>query len=118
MELNDFLALQTRLFEKAVKEIKRKNPEYARNGDVLAQFKRIAEKQKVSPEKVVLIFLEKHLDAIQHQVDAGEVLPSSENFEGRLIDVINYFSLLQALSADRVEKVREEKANALAPVRN
>lgn len=99
MDNSDFIAFQTLLFEACIKESVVKNKEYARNGDVLAQFKRIAEKKHTTPEHVASIFLEKHLDAIDYYI-LNNPETTSEKFKGRIIDAINYLCFIYALTEE------------------
>lgn len=77
-----------------------KGGEYASDVDVLANFKRGAANNGVTPGQVALVFLGKHLDAIHTYVrndakGAHQIL--SEPIEGRFHDAINYLFLLLAV---------------------
>ena len=76
-----------------------KGVEYARSDvDRLANFKRQAEELDMTPEKVLMVYLNKHLDAIKSFVKTGRVL--SEPISGRISDAILYLILLHGLTID------------------
>ena len=72
--------------------------EYA-NIDRLANFKGVAEKLKISPGKVALVYLLKHIDGICKYVETGEA--QRDTLNGRITDAINYLILLRAICAER-----------------
>ena len=70
--------------------------EYARqNDDVHANFKRISSYLGISPAKVIMVYLLKHIDGINAHIDGHK--SQRENVEGRIIDVIVYLFLLYGL---------------------
>lgn len=70
--------------------------EYARRDEnAFANFERVAERLKVSREKVLLVYLEKHLDGIHSWAD-GHV-SQREPVEGRMNDAIVYLCLLRGM---------------------
>lgn len=75
-----------------------KGDEYSRDTDQLANFKRQAEELFMTPEKVLMVYLNKHLDAIKSYVKTQVVL--SEPIEGRIDDAILYLILLKGIVAD------------------
>ena len=77
--------------------------EYARNSnDVLANFKRVSEWLGISTEKVIGVYLGKHLDGVLSYLDGHK--SQRESVEGRLTDMIVYTTLLWA-------SIKEEKDN-------
>ena len=70
--------------------------EYAReNDDVHANFKRISKYCNISSEKVIMVYLLKHIDGINAHIDGHE--SQREDVEGRIIDTIVYLFLLWGL---------------------
>ena len=68
--------------------------EYARKiDDVHANFKRISAYTGVSPAKVMMVYLMKHIDGINAYIDGHK--SQREDVEGRIIDVQVYLFLLQ-----------------------
>lgn len=94
-----------RLLVEQHEELKRltagKGEEYARSDDQLANFKRQALELEVGPEKILAVYLNKHLDAIKTFLKTGTNL--SEPIGGRIDDAILYLILLKALIIDRYE---------------
>lgn len=75
-----------------------KGDEYSRDTDQLANFKRQAEELNATPEKILMVYLNKHLDSIKSFVKTGKVL--SEPIEGRIDDAILYLILLKGIVQD------------------
>ena len=70
--------------------------------DVLANFKRVAERTGLTPQQVCCVYLLKHTDAICAAVkDSG--IPQAEDLKGRFADAINYLVLLWAVMQESNE---------------
>ena len=61
----------------------------------LANFERLAERLDSSPEKILAVYMMKHIDAILTYCKDGNV--SSEGIEGRILDARNYLALLRLM---------------------
>ncbi|MEK9630239.1 MAG: hypothetical protein VW076_00015 [Synechococcus sp.] len=72
-----------------------KGREYANSDDQLANFKRLSEQLGLSSEKVIMVYLAKHLDSIHSYVRNPEQ-DLSEPIDGRIDDAILYLILLKA----------------------
>lgn len=72
-----------------------KGQEYANSDDQLANFKRLEALLEVPREKVAMVLLTKHFDAIYSAIRTGST--RSEPFHGRVVDAILYLMLLDAL---------------------
>lgn len=82
--------------------------EYARQDeDVLANFKRIGETLGLSKDKVISVFLLKHIDGIISYIDGHK--SQREDVTGRLTDVIVYCCLLWASVEDKNNVLTKEK---------
>jgi len=68
--------------------------------DVLANFKRVAERAGISTEQAWLVYFLKHIDAIT-TIMAKPDLPVSEAPPGRFADAINYLRLGYAILRER-----------------
>ena len=82
---------------------KSKGAEYAHDADQLANFKRLGHQLRLKPTTVLMVYMQKHLDAITEYVSAvqAEACPIlSEPIEGRIDDAILYLVLLKALVVD------------------
>ncbi len=93
-----------------------KGEEYANSPDQLANFKRQSAQLGISPQLVLSVYLNKHLDAIMSYVQSGAVL--SEPISGRIDDAILYLILLQAMVHEATEstpEALEEEVGTLAP---
>jgi hypothetical protein len=74
-----------------------KRPAYTQgNVDVLWNFKNVGQRLGLKPGDVLLVYLEKHLDAIRSALTKPE-LPQAEEIKGRFADAINYLKLGYAL---------------------
>jgi hypothetical protein len=70
--------------------------------DVLANFKRVAERSGITPLQCILVYFLKHIDSIQSAVGVhtsaseGEI-PQAEPIVERFADAANYLNLMLAL---------------------
>ena len=78
--------------------------EYARNlNNVFANFQRVGEYVGVCQEKVLMVYLLKHIDGIIAYIDGHK--SQRENVEGRITDAIVYLLLLRGMvENDRINK--------------
>jgi hypothetical protein len=76
-----------------------KGREYTQGKDRLDNFKRIAQEVGTTPEKVLWVYLKKHLDSITYYVKNGKL--ESETLWGRILDARVYLSLLLGLQRER-----------------
>jgi hypothetical protein len=74
--------------------------EYARaEGNAFGNFDRVGEALGLSPEKVLMVYYEKHVDGIRAHVDGHEA--QREPIAGRFKDAITYLCLLYGLTERR-----------------
>ena len=84
--------------------------EYARTSDdVHANFKRVGKHLGLAPEKVIMVYLLKHIDGITAHIDGHK--SQREDVEGRIIDAIVYlFLLIGLITADKSnESINNDK---------
>lgn len=72
-----------------------KGKEYAGTADRFGNFNRLAEKLGLPREKILSVYLTKHLDAIDNFIRDRKVY--SEPIRGRIVDAIVYLSLLAGM---------------------
>jgi hypothetical protein len=101
-----FMALLREQLAALIHLTETKGEEYARDeDDQLANFKRQSDELGIgSQERVLMVFLNKHLDAIKNYIKEGQVL--SEPIEGRIDDAILYLILLKAMIIEKQEEER------------
>ena len=81
--------------------------EYARESDdVHANFKRISKYVNVNPEKIIMVYLLKHIDGIAAYSKGHK--SQREDVRGRITDAIVYLCLLWAM-ADHNDEGREDE---------
>ena len=84
-----------------------KGEEYARSDDdQLANFKRQAVEFGMMPEKILGVYLNKHLDSIKIYIkhkSPDSVYALAEPIEGRIDDAILYLLLLKAMVVEEKE---------------
>lgn len=83
------------ILSECYKIMESKGISYSGLEDKLGNFKRISKLTNVNPEKVLFVYLMKHIDAISSYI--REEYKDSEHIKGRILDVINYMFLLSAL---------------------
>lgn len=93
---------------KAVNILSTKGKDYSGDLDVLQNFKKGAASFGVNPDTILMIFADKHWQAIKAYAKTYKL--ESEPIEGRIIDVIAYMVLLYAMVKERDDK-REERSN-------
>ncbi len=83
-----------------------KGKEYANSEERFANFNRLSVRLNISNTQVGLVYLTKHMDAIESYI-AKKRTYSTETIQGRIIDAIAYLTLIGGMIA-------EEEANASA----
>ena len=84
--------------------------EYARtDGNIFANFERVADCLKINREKVLMVYLLKHIDGIGSYIDGHK--SQREDVTGRIKDAIVYLLLLWAMVSgeDEFKKLKERK---------
>ena len=76
-----------------------KGLDYSGLDDVNSNFKRASKKYNISPEKVLMIYVDKHLDAITTYVNKGQL--KGEPIDEKIDDVINYMGILLSLIKEK-----------------
>jgi len=76
--------------------------EYAHHKDnVFANFDRVAERLGITPEKVLMVYLLKHIDGITAYIEGHK--SQRENVRGRITDAMVYLMLLWGMVEERNE---------------
>jgi len=88
-------------FEKMMVISATKGVEYANDDhDANFNFKEISKQLGLTPEKVLWIYVKKHLQSVESYLRRGEVL-SNEPIEGRIHDIILYNFILLSLLKEK-----------------
>jgi len=83
--------------------------EYARNEeDVLANFKRTGKSLKLSPEKIIAVYMMKHQEGVLSYIDGYK--SQREDVTGRLTDIIVYCCLLWAHVIDNQQPSDKDRS--------
>ena len=96
------------IWDKCLEIRKSKGVDYSGKIDVLSNFKKSGAKYNISPEKALLILMDKHFQAIDSYVNSGQL--KGEGIEEKIIDQINYLGLLLCLIKEN-EPDLERKRN-------
>ena len=99
MTLEERSMLAEGIFNNCANILTVKGKAYSGEEDVLSNFKVNAERLGLSKYQIWAVYFNKHVDSINHAIAANPVLPkdSSEGLDSRIVDVINYAVILQAL---------------------
>lgn len=103
MTLEERLKIVEKIYNDANEIMMKKNRSYAgESGDTLANFKRNAERMNLTPFQVWNVYFQKHIDSINSAIISNPKYPvdHSESLRGRIIDVINYATILECLLRD------------------
>jgi hypothetical protein len=95
MREKDFYKLVDKRFAECMGIMKSKGTAYSGLEDKLGNFKRVAKNLAMTPEQVWYVYFAKHLDALSAFL-RGEY-KDSEPIQGRIMDLINYLFLLDAI---------------------
>jgi hypothetical protein len=83
-----------------LKEVKNmgatKGKEYANSKSRFANFTRLSERLNIKPTAVALVYLTKHMDAIESYISRGRTY-STETIQGRIVDAITYLTLIAGM---------------------
>jgi len=114
MNSEEFINLTDHMHKEEKDEYRKKNADYAdREGkNILANFERVSKHLNITPQMALLIYMEKHMDAIRSYIRYGSVM--SEPIEGRIKDARVYLSLLRAMVEQGKSVKREDKVLAIA----
>lgn len=108
MHLNELVAQREKILNLADTIFLEKNKEYAdQDKEALDNFHKAAAQYGVHPQLVLGIFMDKHLASIRSHIAAraaGKVPGSTEPFENRIADAINYLLFLWALEVEHKNK--------------
>ncbi len=104
-------SLMRRLLKQVLKIRNEGQKEYAHDeGNVFANFERVAETLKLPREKVLMTYLLKHIDGIVAHVEGHE--SQREAVSGRITDAIVYLCLLHAMCVeDNIKEVEYWTSN-------
>jgi hypothetical protein len=115
VERNEFERIDRELTEAANKVLNQRRQAYAGNGDVLRNFKQVAEATGLSVAKVWEVYFRKALNAACAVVAGGET--AGESREERIVDLLNYVRLGNAIAQENNTVLAEGKPTAQEPVK-
>ena len=101
----DFLRLIEKMHQEEIEEHRNKGADYASESDVLSNFKEEGQDLDLSPEKILEVYLNKHIRAIKKFIKTGKL--ESEPIESRIKDSRLYLALLQALIEEKSQNKYE-----------
>jgi hypothetical protein len=93
MTFKQFDEYQEALLKEVIVMKDTKGKEYANSEDRFANFNRLAPRLNISNLAVCLVYLTKHMDAIESYCKSQRVY-SMESIQGRIVDAITYLTLL------------------------
>ena len=103
MTIEERQAIVKELYNEAETIMLAKGKSYAGTGqDSLANFKRNADRLGLTPFQVWAVYFNKHIDSINSAIQGnpGKPVDFSESLRGRILDVINYATILECLLQD------------------
>lgn len=106
MNREQFREFLNELVEKEYKLNMTKGREYAKDEDVLSNFKSAAEDLGVTPWQAWGLYFKKHVDAILNYCRTGRVL--SESLLSRILDARLYLALLAAMEQEQASSSKYE----------
>lgn len=104
MKVNDFIKWAESVQKEENRLMITKGEEYTvSDEDKFKNFKSIADRMKMSPEQIALIYLLKHMDSIRNYVLHGKE-SSDEPIMGRIMDARNYLLLLGGIIEENMDR--------------
>lgn len=105
MDKERFKKVRQTLIDKIFKTAEAKGEDYTKGSvDVLANFKEVGKKLKLNPKQILLVYMDKHQEAIANYIQTNG-RSESEPIEERIIDNINYLLLLWGLIVEENENI-------------
>ncbi len=102
MTFPEFDEFQKVLLIKVIEMKDTKGKEYANSENRFANFDRLATRLNLSNLKVALVYLTKHMDAIESYISRGRTY-STETIQGRIVDAIMYLILIAGMIEEEEE---------------
>lgn len=96
MRTDQFRTYLEGIFDRMILLTESKGAEYAHDDDQLANFRRLSERLGIPAGVVALVYLTKHMDAIEGHI-RGLSESLSEPIAGRIDDALLYLILLRAI---------------------
>ena len=84
-----------------------KGHSYAHSGNPFANFERLSNILGTDRKKILLVYLFKHIDAITAYIN-GQYM-DTEPVQGRIVDAINYLTILYAMIEEENKENEEDK---------
>lgn len=108
MTFQQFDEYQEILLKEVVVMKTTKGKEYANSEDRFANFNRLAPRLGISNLAVCLVYLTKHMDAIESYCK-NERTYSTESIQGRIVDAITYLTLLGGMIKQKDDSNRTDR---------
>jgi len=108
MNFPQFDEFQSGLLAEVVAMKNTKGKEYANSSDRFENFNRLAKQLELPRDKVLLVYLTKHLDAINYYTKTRNDSPS-EPIRGRIVDAITYLTILAGMWAEDSGYLQDKK---------
>ena len=103
MTFPEFDKFQEELLKEVILMKDTKGKEYANSESRFANFDRLAIRLNLSNIKVALVYLTKHMDAIESYISRGRTY-STETIQGRIVDAITYLTLIAGMIEEQEHK--------------
>ena len=103
MQNDTFFMIAEKFFQNCLEVSKAKGEEYTvGTGQKFKNFESVGERLGLSAERVLLVYLLKHMDSIRNYVLSG-VESSDEPIMGRIMDARNYLLLLGGMIEETMD---------------
>lgn len=112
MNRSQFRKFHESLLHECAELSKQAQTEYTLEDNAFDNFERVGRELNLPREVVLLVYMKKHLDGITNYVK--NPAPQRDTIRGRIIDAINYLSLLGAMIDYPNEDINFETQHKLA----
>ena len=110
MKRDDFLVLADAMVVDVRKSLVGKGEAYSGTADAFENFKKNGERLGLTKYQIHMVYMNKHLDAINGAIRANPETPveKTEGMKGRILDAIAYLLLLHGMTVEDVENDIDE----------
>ena|SRR5476651_2014760 len=108
MTFEQFDKYQEELLKQVVDMKSTKGVEYANSASRFANFDRLSSRLNISNLAVALVYMTKHMDAIESYISRGRTY-STETIEGRIVDAITYLTLIAGMIKEKDDTASGKK---------
>lgn len=113
MDIKTRQKLITELLKEVLSVTDAKGQAYASNKDSLSNFKEVASRTGLTKYQVWEVYFQKHIISVENAIkqDPNKPVEKTESLHGRLIDIIAYCGILEAMTIEDLIPIEPTQEN-------